>query len=143
MYDASVPCTSTSPPFQGPQWTLGEPEKRWAPNSLAARVGTLPARDRNVEVLSAEPRSSFFSGSCPTPNPHPPGRAVPRRVQGLAPQVSQLRGGQGTEGSEEGLTAEPSGPHPPRGGLSSHADSLFVSPGPPLNNKKGWKQSGF
>lgn len=32
--DASVSCASTSPPpFQGPRWTLGEPEKPWTPSS--------------------------------------------------------------------------------------------------------------
>lgn len=89
-----------------------------------------------MEALNAEPRGSFFSGF---PSAVPAGLLPGGHGAGPLHSLALRRAG---PRGEEGLTADPSGSHPPHRGLPSHADSLFVSPGLPLNDKKGWMQSG-
>ena len=79
------------------------------------------------------------SPGAPSPDP-PPASLQGRSQAGTGPgthSTQQLWGGQGAEGRKGSpQSPEPSRPHPPRRGLPSHADSLFVSPGLPLNDKK-------
>lgn len=78
----------------------------------------------------------------PPPSPHPlPPQVCSQAGAGPGPQLHSS--GPAGRGGEEGLGAERSGPHPPRGALPSHADRLFVSPGPPLNDKKVGGRQGI